>query len=206
MKMIYKITLVFLSICLLLSDSFLDNIPPQDHGNWKLLNEGRISVFHTEHSDVNWGKATSTFPIKIDRVYSTLKDLGNYKHIFDRITESEVLDKDENIVYVRLDMPYFLSDRDYTVKYIENYNSDVIVIQFYSVLHPNTPDNKGSVTLPRASGEWRLTSIPGKGTKVTYIWNGELLGRFPESQLHTAWKEQGNEVLMWLYKYIKSNK
>ena len=202
----YKIILGFLLSGLLLSDNFLDNIPPKDYNNWKLLDEGRVSVSYTNYSDVSWGRATATFPIKIDNLYSALKDLENYKHIFDRITESQVLDKDENIVYVRLDMPYFLADRDYTVKYIENYNNETVIIQFYSVTHPNTPNDKGSVTLPRASGEWRLTSIPGKGTEVTYIWNGELLGKFPKSQLHTAWKKQGNEVLMWLYKYIKADK
>ena len=39
-------------------------------------------------------------------------------------------------------------------------------------------------------------------TKVYYTWNGELLGNFPSISLHTAWEEQGNEVLTWLYKYI----
>tara|TARA_Y100001970_G_C14221811_1_gene853149 strand:- start:185 stop:799 length:615 start_codon:yes stop_codon:yes gene_type:complete len=201
-----KIISIFLSVCFLFTDNFLDNIPPENYNNWKSLDDGRVSVSYTLYSDISWGRATAIFPVKINKLYEALKDLENYRHIFERITESQVLDEDQNIVYIRLDMPYFLADRDYTVKYVENYSNKDIIIQFYSVIHPDTPNNKGSVTLPRASGEWRLTSIPGKGTKVTYIWNGELLGKFPKSQLHTAWKEQGNEVLMWLYKYIKVNK
>jgi len=192
--------------CFLFSVNFLDNIPPVSHDGWKILNKGKISVFYTQHSNVNWGKATATFPIEIEELYSALKNLENYNNIFDRITESQVLDKQENIVFIRLDMPYFLADRDYTVKYVENYSYDDITIQFFSVIHPDTPDNTGSVTLPRASGEWKLKSIPGKGTSVSYTWNGELLGKFPKSQLHTAWKEQGNEVLTWLYNYVKKNK
>ena len=112
---------------------------------------------------------------------------------------------DDNIVYIRLDMPFFLADRDYTVKYVENSNDKYIIFQFYSVKHPDSPDNKGTVTLPRASGEWVLESLPGKGTKVTYTWNGELLGKFPSSSLHKAWKEQGTEVLTWLYRHLKTN-
>ena len=103
-------------------------------------------------------------------------------------------------------MPFFLADRDYTVQYVENSNNEYIIFQFYSVKHPDSPNNKGSVTLPRASGEWLLKTLPGKGTEVTYTWNGELLGKFPNSSLHTAWKEQGSEVLSWLYQYLKTNK
>ena len=71
-------------------------------------------------------------PFSSDEIYNALKDLPNYKNIFDRVTESVVLE--ENIVYIRLDMPYFLADRDYTVKYIESRTDTDIVFQFYSVV------------------------------------------------------------------------
>ena len=35
-------------------------------------------------------------------------------------------------------------------------------------------------------------------TKVTYAWNGELLGNFPDFGLEKAWITQGTEVLNWL--------
>ena len=35
-------------------------------------------------------------------------------------------------------------------------------------------------------------------TMVTYAWNGELLGNFPDIALHRAWATQGTEVLNWL--------
>ena len=190
-----------------MSNDFLEKIPPKDYNGWNPLNQGRVTISYSNYLGVNWGHAKAVFPIKMDKIYDALHDLENYNSIFDRITESSVLDTEENIVYIRLDMPYFLADRDYTVKYIvkEN-NREGILIQFYSVVHQNSPNNEGSVTLPRAGGEWRLRPIKGKGTEITYIWNGELLGKFPKSQLHTAWKEQGKEVLMWLYKYVKANK
>ena len=51
-----------------------------------------------------------------------------------------------------------------------------------------------------------INFIPGKGTQVTYIWNGELLGKFPKSRLKDAWLEQGTEVLTWLYEYLRKNR
>ena len=99
-------------------------------------------------------------------------------------------------------MPYFFANRDYTVKYVEKKDGDNIIFQFYSVLHPDSPFYEDSVTLPRASGQWMLIPLSEGRTKVYYTWNGELLGNFPSISLHTAWEEQGNEVLTWLYEYI----
>ena len=202
----HKVILIIIS-GLIISNDFLEKIPPKDYNDWNPLNKGRVTVSYARHLGINWGHARAVLPIKMDEVYETLHDLENYKNIFDRITQSTVLDSEENIVYIRLDMPYFLADRDYTVKYIIKENSKKgVLIQFYSVTHPGSPNNEGSVTLPRAGGEWRLKPIKGKGTEIIYVWNGELLGKFPNSQLRTAWEEQGKEVLMWLYKYIKANK
>ena len=102
-------------------------------------------------------------------------------------------------------MPWPYADRDYTVKFIESNNEDEIIFQFYSVIHPDSPNNTGSVTLPRASGEWRLIPIDDNATHIIYTWNGELLGNFPSYGLTTAWGIQGAEVLMWLNEYLKSN-
>jgi len=205
MKHKYKNIIGLSLISLFFSSDFLEKLPSKDYKSWILLSEEKISVWYlNEESEIPWCRASAIYPFTSKEIYNVLKDLPNYKNIFDRVTESIVLE--ENIVYIRLDMPYFLADRDYTVKYIESGTDTNIVFQFYSVIHPNSPDNKGSVTLPRAGGEWILSTIPGKGTKVTYTWNGELLGMFPRSSLHTAWEEQGSEVLTWLYTYLKKNK
>ena len=55
--------------------------------------------------------------------------------------------------------------------------------------------NDNYVRLINAAGQWRLKSINNKLTKVTYIWNGEMLGNFPSWGLKRAWLKQGNEVL-----------
>ena len=196
--------ILFMFFSYMISSEILDNLP-SDLYDWNVLKKGKITVWNSDkESDILWCRASAIYPFSVDQIYNALKDLSNYKNIFDRVTESNVLD--ENIVYIRLDMPFFLADRDYTVKYLENNSKDAVIFQFHSVKHLDSPDNKGSVTLPRAAGEWVLKKIPGKGTQVTYTWNGELLGKFPSSSLHKAWEEQGTEVLTWLYEFLKTNK
>jgi hypothetical protein len=45
--------------------------------------------------------------------------------------------------------------------------------------------------------------LNNKQTEVTYIWNGELLGDFPDWALKEAWTKQGNEVLTWLQESLE---
>jgi len=192
----YYKSIIYLTFSCLAISNTLDYLPSDNYSNWKKLNEGKVSVWYSEGLAVPWCKASTIYPFSSEQVYLALKDLSNYKNIFERVTESQILDDD--VVYIRLDMPLFLADRDYTVKYIENKDKNNIIFQFYSIKHPNSPDNKGSVTLPRASGKWSLTSLPGGATEVIYIWNGELLGNFPGFYLTTAWETQGGEIIEWL--------
>ena len=57
--------------------------------------------------------------------------------------------------------------------------------------------------LVNAGGKWKLESINNNLTKVTYIWNGEMLGNFPSWGLKRAWSKQGNEVLRNLKETLK---
>ena len=196
------ITVVLFMSFIFSSKELLNDLPSIEYEKWKILKEGNISISYTDEFDIPWCNAVAIYPNSIDQIYGALKNLTNYKNIFERVTHSMVLDDYNNIVYIKLDMPYFFANRDYTVKYVEKKDGDNIIFQFYSVLHPDSPFYEDSVTLPRASGQWMLIPLSEGRTKVYYTWNGELLGNFPSISLHTAWEEQGNEVLTWLYKYI----
>ena len=57
--------------------------------------------------------------------------------------------------------------------------------------------------LDNAAGEWKLIPISDNSTMVSYSWNGELLGDFPNWALSQAWETRGVEVLTWLKDAIK---
>ena len=196
--------IIFFLLNTQIAGAILKQLPEDDYKSWVQLEKNNIQVYYSKDLNVPWCRATANFRFSQDDIYSALKNLKNYKNIFDRVTDSKLFD--ENIVYIRLDMPYIFADRDYTVKYLESTKDEEIIFQFYSVFHANTPNNRGSVTLPRAAGEWRLIPIGNNATRVVYTWNGELLGKFPNSSLKTAWAKQGTEVMTWLNEYLKSIK
>ena len=78
-----------------------------------------------------------------------------------------------------------------------------IVYRFTAVENSGISVHEDYVRLIHAAGEWRIHSLDSSSTEVTYIWNGELLGNFPEWALSRAWETQGHEVLTWLKEAVK---
>ena len=102
------------------------------------------------------------------------------------------------IVHIRLDLPFPFYGRDYIVEYEYFKMNDFEYYIYNSTSKVNIELNKKYVRLPNASGLWVIEPISNSSTKLTFIWNGELLGNFPDWALTRAWSTQGNEVLGWI--------
>ena len=147
-----------------------------------------------------WCRSEVVLPFNEKMIINSLKSFKNYPNIFKRITSCKIISS--NVVHIRLDMPYFISDRDYIVEYTMLEQRSRTIFAFDSGLHGRGPLLEGSVRLPNASGAWVIESISEDSTKVSYIWNGELLGDFPSWALENAWKTQGKEVFVWMENYL----
>ncbi len=168
-------------------------IPPSDLNNWNVLNKSLPWVGYQNYDNFPWCRATDVFPYSIDKIESFIGKFDTYSSTFTRMIESDLIDT--NIVYLRVDYPLFLSDRDYIVKY-KSFNRDKNVFyQWQAVQHDSVPEYNDAVRLVNASGEWALIFITPDSTQVTYSWNGELLGDFPSFSLSTAWETGGTEII-----------
>ena len=134
--------------------------------------------------------------IRIESISSIIEDVGNYPNVFKRIHRTNVIEKD--IVHVMLDMPFFLSNRDYVIQFRKNKAQSNWEFIFSAVTHKDAPLNKDYVRLVNAAGKWKLIPMDKNQTSVSYTWNGELLGDFPNFALERAWKTQGNEIIHWI--------
>lgn len=174
--------------------------PPLD-ANWHLLQDYPILIEWTDYENFQWCKSTSTLSAPIEVIQKILKDNENYPNVFKRIEKTNVDEKGN--VHIILDMPFPFSGRDYIVKYSEFYNNDDVIYRFVSVADSGVPIHEDYIRLINAAGEWHLHSIDSSHTEVIYIWNGELLGDFPDWALTRAWKTQGQEVMKWLKDVIE---
>ena len=164
--------------------------------NWNLLHDGSITIEWCQYKSFPISKAETIFKHDIQSIAKVIKDLDSYPNIFKRVTKTQRLGK--SLVHIILDMPFPFDGRDYIVQYdiLEKTNS--WVFSFSTPKNIKTPIVKGHVRLVNAAGVWILNKTSKNRTKVTYAWNGELLGNFPDFGLEKAWITQGTEVLNWL--------
>ena len=164
--------------------------------DWNIIQKNEPEIRWTTYEGYPICQATSVLPFSIESISSIIEDVRNYPKVFKRIHKTNILEKD--IIHVMLDMPFLLSDRDYVIKYKKNKTQDNWEFTFRAVKHTNAPLEKDYVRLVNAAGKWKLISKDDNQTLVSYTWNGELLGDFPNFALERAWKTQGNEIIHWI--------
>ena len=177
-------------------------LPPTAHVEWNIIQNDEIWIGCTDYGDLQWCRAKSTLIVPMEKISTIIEDKANYPAVFKRV-ESVTIITDE-IVHIVLDMPFPFNGRDYIVSYTQFQEEDDIIYRFNAVKDSGIPVHADYVRLIHAAGEWRLHSLSDDKTEVTYIWNGELLGTFPDWALTKAWETQGNEVLNWLKEAVQN--
>lgn len=188
-KTMYKIIILILFTFILP----IVKIPPQDIEGWKILNEKEPWVGYVEYENFPWCRATDIFPYSINEIEQFIGKFDTYSNTFSRMIDSDLVDT--NVVYLRVDYPFFLSDRDYLVKYSRLTDNKDVYYKWIAEVHPEVPEYDNVVRLINAGGEWALKYISDNSTKVSYSWNGELRGDFPSFSLNSAWNKAGTEII-----------
>ena len=181
---------------LLTSFSFAIQIPLYVDNNWEMLQSKSVVIEWQNYDGFPFCKASKEISVPMQEITKLLEDKENYYQIFDRIEYSKLLTPE--IVHIKLDMPFPFSGRDYIVLYSQNQIDDNFYYRFEATNQISISVDKDYIRLIHAAGGWILHPIDEYTTELTYMWNGELLGDFPNWALTRAWIEQGNEVMTWI--------
>ena len=165
---------------------------PGADATWELLEAAPVRIECTTAAGAPWCRSTGLIAAKVDDVASSLENMGNQAEIFEAVSSIRSLGADT--YHVTLDFPGMMSDRDYVVKFSKATEGNDRVYSWVPVTHAEAPEVSGVVRLTKMAGEWRLTPM-GDKTRVTYLWQAELMGSFPEWALPVARKKTGNEAL-----------
>ena len=176
-------------------------LPPDNLENWEILKDDKIWIGWERSGEFDWCRAKSTLEAPISVICRIIEDKKNYPNIFKRVETTKIIT--DEIVYIALDMPFPFAGRDYVVKYSQDQAGADFIYRFHAVIHPKAPLHNKYVRLVQSAGEWHLTPLDSTKTEITYTWNGELLGDFPDWALPRAWKQQGLEVITWLKEAVK---
>ncbi len=163
---------------------------------WIVYQNQPVKVESIQYNGFPICRAQKVLKHDVLAIAKVIQDVDNYPSIFKRVTRTIKLESD--VVQVILDMPFPFSGRDYIIKYDIINEGDTWLFSFKAVEHEDGELIPNYIRLPNAAGSWRLETKSKDETLVTYTWNGELLGNFPDFALQKAWVTQGTEVLLWL--------
>jgi len=186
------------SLALSIDISFIDN-----DEDWQQLQNKEIKIYNKIINDQPYCKASKIFSFNSYEIKSVLDDKKNYPKNFKRIMFCDSINKD--VVHIGVKLPFPFNPRDYVVEY-KYFKNDGKEYYIYSSVQKSTIKNTSRfIRLPNASGIWLMEQVSKDKTKLTYLWQGELLGNFPSWVLQRVWKEQGNELLTQLEIALENN-
>ena len=186
------------SLALSIDISYIEN-----DEDWQQLQNKEIKIYHKIINDQPYCKASKIFSFNSYEIKSILDDKKNYPKNFKRIMFCDSINKD--VVHIGVKLPFPFNPRDYVVEY-KYFKNDGKEYYIYSSVQKSTIKNTSRfIRLPNASGIWLMEQVSKDKTKLTYLWQGELLGNFPSWVLKRVWKEQGNELLTQLEIALENN-
>jgi len=191
-----------LLISVVIHGYLFSQMPSKGFDSWNILQEDEIWIGYVE-TDFPWCKASIDLPFSIDEILVVIENVDDYHKILDSVIYSK---KDVNdIAHIRINYPFPFTDREYIVKF-EIINDDNDIIYAFGTNESLNKDiDPNYIRLINAKGEWRLSPINKNLTQVSYTWNGELRGGFPNWSLSKAWMRHGNEVVGNLRDKLKEN-
>ena len=191
-----------LLISLFLYSLLFSEIPNSDFDSWNVLQNDNIWIGNFE-DDFPWCKAKIILQFSIEDILPVIEDVNNYHEMLHSVVFST---KDKNnIAHIRIDYPFPFTDREYIVKFERLIDNKDVVYAFSTNPDLNKTTDPNYIRLVNAKGEWRMSPIKDNVTEVSYLWNGELRGDFPDWALSKAWVKHGNEVLDNLADKLKEN-
>ncbi|MBI65462.1 MAG: hypothetical protein CMG64_04135 [Candidatus Marinimicrobia bacterium] len=173
----------------------------EESNEWIELQNKEIKIFWIEQNESYFCKSSMIYNFPINKIKKILDNKLKYSKVFKRIEFCNVIKED--VVHMAIDLPFPFYSRDYIVEYQYYKHNEYEYYIYNAVNNLNVPKYKNYIRLINASGLWKLDKIDSSNTKVTYLWNGELLGDFPSWALSKAWISQGNEVLIDLRNELK---
>lgn len=169
-------------------------VPPAvGAGVWKLVKTvDGVTLYRADSGrKAPWGMGEGEIAAPLDRVIAHLTDFPSLPKHMPRLAELKVLARsaEEAIVYFRFDLPWPISDRDWTLRYRWHRDGAHFVMSWCDAADRGPPPTN-AVRVSPMRGRWELTATPRGTTLARYVFLAELGGSLPGSVIEqTAWKQ-----------------
>jgi hypothetical protein len=166
--------------------------PPPGDRAWATVKtvEG-VTVKRAPGPGAPWGMGEGEIAAPLDRVVAHLTNFPSLARFMPRVAELRVLERgdDEALVYFRFDLPWPISDRDWTLLYRWRRDADRFVMT-WSDANERGPAPTRAVRVAPVRGRWELAATARGTTLARYVFLAQLGGSLPRVIVdETAWRQ-----------------
>lgn len=204
-----RITILFACVVSALSLTTQAALP----NNAKLsLNKNNIKVwtYKDTNSPVLSYKAETTLDVPMERAVSLVLDINHAAEWVPNVGKAEVLTRDDKkgdfTIYMVLDFPFPLKDRDMIVKGHMSKDANGIVTVKNSAIQQGKPLSSNYVRLKDYSGDWVFQKLSANKVKVTTSGHANPEGSIPMSVVNLLVEQQPYQMLQKMKSELAKNK
>ena len=172
------------------------------------LNRNNIKVwtYQTENNPVFQYKAETTFDVPLERAVAVVLDVERTPQWVPYVAKAQLLSRDEKkgefILYMLLDLPFPLKDRDLVIKGKMNKNADGSISVKNNAIKNSYPERPNVIRLNQYTGDWTLQRLTNNKVKVMTTGYADPAGSIPLSFVNMFVQQQPYQMLMKMKKEI----
>ena len=179
---------------------------------WELMGQDEgIRVYKRDvpGSPLGAFKGEAVFNAPMDRVFSAILDRNHKKEWVDMLDDYKQLAYDKAKIevteYIRVDVPWPVSDRDFVTKSTATYNAKTQTIRMYSTAttHPLAPENDKAIRGQTHSAHLVLKRLASNRTAISMDVHADPGGFLPNWVINFAQRDWPHNTLSKLRKLSK---
>jgi hypothetical protein len=174
------------------------------------LDRNNIKVWTYQKTDnpVFQYKAETTFDVPLERAVAVILDVNRADQWVPYMGKVEMLSQDEKkgefTLYMVLDFPFPLKDRDVVVKGKMSKAANGVVTIKNTAISGNYPIQPDVVRLTRYEGDWTFQKVANNKVKVTTSGYADPAGAIPLSFVNMFVQQQPYQMLLKMKREVTS--
>ncbi|RLZ10366.1 hypothetical protein EAH57_05110 [Acinetobacter sp. 2JN-4] len=169
-------------------------------------NDIKVWTYQTENNPVFQYKAETTFDVPLERAVAVVLDVERAPKWVPYVGKAQLLSRDEKkgefILYMVLDFPFPLKDRDVVIKGKMSKNADGSISIKNQAIKYDYPEQPDIIRLSRYEGDWTFQKVAENRVKVSTSGYADPAGAIPLSFVNMFVQQQPYQMLMKMKKEV----
>ncbi|MEQ1297546.1 START domain-containing protein [Acinetobacter soli] len=163
-------------------------------------NNIKVWTYRSEANPVIQYKAETTYDVPLERAVSLVLDVARAPEWVPYMGDAKILSRDDKkgefVLYMVLDFPFPLKDRDVVVKSSLSKDATGRIVIRNMALSGGYPEQPGRIRIHHYVGDWTFQKLAAQKVKVTTSGYADPAGSIPLSFVNMFVEQQPYQMLM----------